>query len=47
MTRNLKIAMFVLASGALTLASGGCGLRTFMQFLGDIAGDSLFLRGID
>jgi hypothetical protein len=47
MTRNLKVALFFLASGALALSSGGCGGRWFMQLLGDLSADTFFLRGID
>lgn len=46
MKRNLKIALFLVASGA-ALASGGCGFNGIMQFLGDFVGDQIFLRGIN
>lgn len=48
MKRNLKVALFCLTTGAIALASGGCGGGSWiMQLLGDLAGDTLFLRGID
>jgi len=39
---KLKIALLALSAGAIALQLNQC-----LQFLGDLAGDALFLRGID
>jgi hypothetical protein len=47
MKRNVKVALLCLASGAVALASGGCGFNGIMQFFGDFVADQIFLRGIN
>lgn len=50
MKRSVKLGLFYLASGAVAFHSIGCGggsSRWIMQWLGDVAADTFFLRGID
>ena len=40
---RIKAALFVLSTGMIALGTGAC----FFQFLGDLVGDTLWLRNID
>jgi len=45
--KNVKYLLMVIACGAVA-ASGGCfSAGNLMRFLGDVAGDALWLGGID
>lgn len=43
MRRKVKLAVFALSAGTITLAIGSC----FFRFLGDLVGDAIMLRMID
>lgn len=42
MKLKMKLALLSVASGVIAFQFGNC-----MQFLGDLAGDAFWLRGID
>jgi hypothetical protein len=43
MNYRIKTALFFLSSGVIALSSGSC----FFRLLGDLLGDTIWLRGID
>jgi hypothetical protein len=41
--KRIKLALFVLSTGMIALATGSC----FMRWLGDFVGDTIVFRNVD
>ncbi|MGE0481978.1 MAG: hypothetical protein AB7Q17_16070 [Phycisphaerae bacterium] len=45
--KKIRMAMLALTAGMIAFQFGGCSAGNLLRFLGDLAGDALWLRGID